>query len=95
MAVFSEIYYEGDWKAYIDGVETPILQADYVLRALQLPKGKHVVEFKFEPDSLGTFTPVNLAGSILITLLVLAAIASPFLKPIIEKRKKAQLKAGE
>lgn len=95
MAVFSEIYYEGDWKAYIDGVKTPILQADYVLRALQLPKGKHVVEFKFEPDSLGTFTPVNLAGSILITLLVLAAIASPFLKPIIEKRKKAQLKAGE
>lgn len=88
MAVFSEIYYEGDWKAYIDGKEAPILQADYVLRALQLPKGKHTVEFKFEPKSLKTFTPVNLAGSILITLLVLAAIASPFLKPLMAKRKK-------
>jgi hypothetical protein len=88
IAVFSEIFYEGDWKAYIDGKQCEIMQADYVLRALQLPKGSHTVEFKFEPDSLKTFTSVNFIGSFLVVLLVIAAVAMPFLKPIVAKRKK-------
>lgn len=90
IAVFSEIYYPGDWKAYIDGKPSQIMQADYVLRALSLPKGTHSVEFKFEPDSLATFTPVNLAGSIIVVLLLLGAMAMPIVKPLLQERKKSK-----
>ncbi|MDD3722614.1 MAG: YfhO family protein [Lutibacter sp.] len=48
-AVFSEIYYKDGWNAYIDGNLTPHFRVDYVLRGMEIPKGTHKIEFKFEP----------------------------------------------
>lgn len=46
--VLSEKYYPG-WKAYVDGKETNILKANYIMRAVYLHKGSHKVEFIFDP----------------------------------------------
>ena len=48
LAVFSEVFYK-DWNAYVDGKKIEIIKANYVLRALMLPAGKHTIMFKLEP----------------------------------------------
>jgi uncharacterized membrane protein YfhO len=74
LAIFSEIYYPYGWKAFIDGVEVPHFQANYVLRGMVIPKGDHTIVFTFEPESYITGTKISYAGSILLILLVLGAL---------------------
>jgi len=71
-AVFSEIYYPKGWNAYIDGKLTPHTCVDYVLRGMEIPAGKHQVEFKFEPAIYKTGNTIALIGSILLLLCVAA-----------------------
>lgn len=68
LAVFSEIWYDKGWKAYVDGRELPIVRANYVLRAVQLPGGNHQVELKFEPRSYHTGETISLIASIILLL---------------------------
>jgi hypothetical protein len=74
VAVFSEIYYK-DWKATIDGQPAPYAKADYVLRAMLIPAGKHTIEFKFEPKAFHTGYTITSICAWILTLLVLAYIA--------------------
>ena len=52
IAIFSEIYYPDGWQVTIDGQPATLARANYILRALHLPAGKHVIEMKFDPQSL-------------------------------------------
>jgi hypothetical protein len=74
LAVFSEMYYKDGWNAYIDGEKAEHIQADYVLRALLIPAGKHTVEFKFEPQVVQTGSTISLVSSIGIFLLLIGGI---------------------
>jgi hypothetical protein len=74
LAVFSEIYYDKGWNAYIDGKPAPYFRADYVLRAMIVPAGNHTIEFKFEPQIYKTGEKISLASSILLVLLALGSI---------------------
>lgn len=52
VAVFSEIYYPDGWMVTIDGQPATLGRADYILRTLYVPAGKHTVEMRFDPQSL-------------------------------------------
>ena len=71
--VFSEIYYPG-WQSTIDGEETPHGRANYILRAMNVPAGKHVVEFKFDPKSLHTTETIAFIALGLLALLAIVVI---------------------
>ena len=74
LAVFSEIYYENGWNAYIDGEKTSHFPVDYVLRAMMVPAGKHTIEFKFEPEVIQTGSIITLISGVGILFLLVAGL---------------------
>ncbi|HWP47506.1 MAG TPA: YfhO family protein [Candidatus Limnocylindrales bacterium] len=56
LLLLRETFYPG-WKAFIDKTEVEIRRANYIQRAVKIPKGEHVVQFRYEPTSykLGLF----------------------------------------
>jgi uncharacterized membrane protein YfhO len=71
IAIFSEIYYEKGWKAYIDGQYAPHFRANYVLRGMKIPAGEHVIKFRFESEIWKTGNNIATAGSIILILVLL------------------------
>ena len=69
LAVFSEVYYK-TWKAFIDEQEVPVLRANYILRAIEVPAGKHVIEFRCKDELLETTQWISTGASVLIVLLI-------------------------
>ena len=74
LAVFSEMYYKNGWNAYIDGKLTDHFPVNYVLRAMEVPGGKHTIEFKFEPQVVKTGGTIALASSIGMLFLLIGGI---------------------
>ncbi|PCJ82449.1 MAG: hypothetical protein COA57_13240 [Flavobacteriales bacterium] len=72
LAIFSEIYYDKGWNAYVDGELMPHIRVNYVLRGMRLPLGEHKLEFKFEPVSYYAGKNISMAASIVLILLVLS-----------------------
>lgn len=80
LAVFSEIYYPDGWKVTIDGKPAKEVRADYVLRALHIPEGKHEILFRFDPDSVKNSETIAFIALALIGLLFAATIAIPLIR---------------
>ncbi|OGQ63542.1 MAG: hypothetical protein A3I81_05945 [Deltaproteobacteria bacterium RIFCSPLOWO2_02_FULL_55_12] len=78
--VMSDSYYPG-WKAYIDGNETKIYRANYVMRSVSVPVGAHKVEFKYEPE-------VFRAGAV-ISAVTLVALVLYLSQPFIRRKHRA------
>jgi Bacterial membrane protein YfhO len=79
IAVFSEIYYK-DWHAYIDGKRTDYFRANYVLRAMMVPAGKHTIEFKFEPEIYLISRRISAIAAWLLLLVLTVALFAEWRK---------------
>jgi hypothetical protein len=88
VAVFSEIYYPKGWVAKIDGEEQPHFRVNYVLRAMQIPAGKHEIVFEFKPRSYYLGNKISFASSIILLLAVAGVV-------FIEIRKKRKTQNNE
>lgn len=90
LAIFSEVYYAPDWKAYIDGQPAEYFRANYILRAMVIPAGQHKVEFINEAPMLKIWDIVSIAFSVVLALIIVGVI---FLKYKKEKLQKSAVKA--
>jgi len=68
MVVFSEIWTKKGWTMWIDGIESPLLRADYVLRAAVIPAGQHEIVMRYEPSIWRIGNTVQLITSLLILI---------------------------
>lgn len=74
--VLSDPYYPG-WRAFVNGVETPILRANYLFRAVALPPGSHEVRFTFVPSSLHRGAVLSVAGLTIALSAILVSVSAP------------------
>lgn len=73
-AVFSDIYYQHGWKAFVDGNETPIYRVNYLLRGVRLPAGEHKIEFRFRPEKFYMGDNIAMVSSLLLWLTVAGSV---------------------
>lgn len=69
-AVFSDIYYQPGWNAYVDGNLQDHVRVNYVLRGMELPAGEHEVIYRFEPESVRLGNMIIYISSLLLVLLI-------------------------
>jgi len=81
LAVFSEIYYDKGWNAYLDGKPVEHIRLDYVLRGMKVPAGSHRIDFRFEPRVYHVGEIISMASSTALLLLLAGVV-------ILEVRRK-------
>jgi Bacterial membrane protein YfhO len=86
-AVFSEVYYDRGWKAFIDEKEAPIVKTNYVLRGLSIPAGQHNIVFRFKPESYTTGSSITLISQVLLLLLLAAGLWFDYKRKVNQEQK--------
>jgi len=73
LLVVQDAFWPG-WKATIDGQPTGIFAADYLVRAVRWPPGRHTLEMVYDPPELRTGLALSAVGALLILILALLAV---------------------
>ena len=74
LIIFSEIFYPKGWKAYINDEEVKIERFNYILRGLEVPKGKHRLEFVFDPTIVKLSSNISLFSTLGFVFIILVMI---------------------
>ena len=74
LIIFSEIFYPKGWKAYINDKEVTIERFNYILRGLEVPKGKHRLEFVFDPTIVKLSSNISLFSTLGFVFIILVMI---------------------
>ena len=78
LVVFSEIWTEKGWKMTIDGQESPLLRANYLLRCALIPSGEHQIVMEYAPKAWKTGNSVAFVSSLIMLLGLIAALIFTF-----------------
>lgn len=70
LAAFSEVYYPEGWQALVDGKPAKIIRINYILRAIEIPEGKHTIEFEFKPKSYYTGRQIAMVSSLILLIFI-------------------------
>ena len=74
LIIFSEIFYPKGWKVYINDLEVTMERFNYILRGLEVPKGKHRLEFVFDPTIVKLSSNISLFSTLGFVFIILVMI---------------------
>ena len=74
LVVFSEIWTSKGWTLWIDGKESPLIRADYILRAAVIPAGNHEIMMRYEPKIWKVGNTIQFISSLILILGLITAI---------------------
>jgi len=73
LILFSESYDKG-WRAFVDGVPTPVYQANYNFMACLVKAGRHEIKFKYQPKSFYVSARITRIGLCVFLLAVMVGL---------------------
>ena len=82
LVVFSEIWTSKGWTMWIDGNESPLIRADYILRAAVIPAGNHEIMMRYEPKIWKIGNTIQFLSSLILILGLLAVIFVTYKKSV-------------
>ena len=82
LVVFSEIWTSKGWIMWIDGEESPLIRADYILRAAVIPAGNHEIMMRYEPKIWKVGNTIQFVSSLILILGLFVAIFVTYKKSV-------------
>jgi len=61
LVVVAQTYYH-DWRAFVDGHQTPLLRANHAFQAIQVPAGTHQIRLAYEDRAFETGASVSIVA---------------------------------
>ena len=68
--LLTDTYYPG-WKVFLDNLESPLIIADGIYKAIEVPEGKHNIVFRYDPISFKIGAVASIVSCVTLLLLVL------------------------
>lgn len=81
LVAFSELFYKektGEWSVFIDGNPATALRVNYILRAVEVPAGKHTIVWRYNRTDYSGLRTLEMSSSIIMLGGLLLFVLLPF-----------------